>query len=89
MNNVIPISEARAHLPDLVSMAGDLSRKTYVTVKGRIKAVIVSARDLELMEATLDVLSDPELMEAIRRGKGDVKKGRVINLEDIKKELGL
>lgn len=89
MNNVISISEVRAKLPDLVNIANDLSQKTYISVKGKVKAAIVSARELELMEETLEVLSDPDLMKAIKEGKEDVKKGRLIDWEDIKKELDL
>lgn len=89
MNNVISISEVRAKLPDLVNIANDLSQKTYISVKGKVKAVIISARELELMEETLEVLSDPDLMKAIKEGKEDVKKGRLIDWEDIKKELDL
>lgn len=89
MNNVISISEVRAKLPELVNIAHDLSQKTYITVKGKVKAAIVSARDLELMEETLEVLSDPDLMKAIKEGKEDVKKGRLVSLEELKKELDL
>jgi len=89
MNNVISISEVRAKLPNLVSLAHNLSRKTYITVKGKVRAAIVSARELELMEASLEVLSNPILMESIKKGKEDLKKGRVIDWEDVKKELDL
>lgn len=89
MSNVISISEVRAKLPDLVNIAHDLSRKTYISVKGKVKAAIVSARDLELMEETLEVLSDPKLMQAIKEGKDDIKKGKLVDWEDIKNELNL
>jgi len=39
----------------------------------------------ELME-TLEVLSDPEMMKAIKRGKADIKAGRVTELRTILKE---
>ena len=39
----------------------------------------------ELME-TIDVLSDPEMMKAIKQGQDDVKAGRVKGLRCILKE---
>ena len=39
----------------------------------------------ELME-TLEVLSDPEMMKAIKKGKADIKAGRVTELRTILKE---
>ncbi|HEX7482465.1 MAG TPA: hypothetical protein VF350_03250 [Candidatus Bathyarchaeia archaeon] len=39
----------------------------------------------ELME-TIDVLSDPEMMKAIKQGKDDIKTGRVKDLRSLLKE---
>jgi len=89
MTNVIPISEARKKLPEIVDLADSLSQKTLITVKGNIKAAIVSARELELLEETLDVLSDPKTMVSIKKGLSQTKKGQLIDWEDLKEELEL
>jgi len=39
----------------------------------------------ELME-TIDVLSDPEMMKALKQGKDDIKAGRVKDLRSLLKE---
>ena len=79
--NVLPISEVRAKLPQLVEDTA--VRKTYITVKGRVKAVLIDPQELESMEATMEVLSDPELMKAIREGQEAIEKGETIPLEDV------
>ena len=89
MSNTIPISEARKKLPEIVDRADTLTQKTYITVRGKIKAALVNARELELLEETLEIMSDPKLADAIKQGEEDIKKGRLISLEDVKKELGL
>lgn len=89
MTNTLPISEVRKNLPEIVDLANTVSQKTYITVKGSVKAAIVSARELELMEETLDILSDPKAMKAIKKGKTQVKKGELIDWDDLKEELGL
>jgi len=76
-------------LPKLVENAATLSQKTLITVGGKIKAAIVNARELELMEETLEVLSDSEAMKAIKKGKKEIKKGKLIDWEDLKEELNL
>lgn len=88
-NNTLPISEARSKLPKLVDDAATLAHTTYITVKGRVKAAIIDVKELEAMEATLEVMSDPKLVEDIKEGLEDVKKGRLISYEQIKKELNL
>ena len=89
MNNTIPISEARAILPKLVENAAVLSQKTLITVGGKVKAAIVNARELELLEETLEILNDPKAMEAIKKGKEDIRKGKLVDWEDFKDELDL
>ena len=39
----------------------------------------------ELME-TIDILSDPEMMKALKQGKNDIKAGRVKDLRSLLKE---
>lgn len=86
---IIPISEARSKLPKLVDLADALSQKTLISVGGKVKAALVNAKDLELMEETLEILSDPKTMRAIRKGRKDVKKGQLIDWQDLKDALGL
>jgi len=48
------------------------------------------SRDLEVLDSiieTLEIVSDEELMESIRRAEEDVKAGRVRPLEEFLKEL--
>lgn len=87
--NTISLTQARATLPNLVSMATDISNKTYISVNGKVGAVLMNARDLELLEATVEVMSDEKAMKALKQGKSDVKKGKLISWEEIKKELDL
>ncbi|MEN8253594.1 MAG: type II toxin-antitoxin system Phd/YefM family antitoxin [Patescibacteria group bacterium] len=84
MNNVIPISQARASLPQLVDEAA--VRKAFITVKGKVKAVLMDPEELASMEATMEILSDPEAMKAIRQGVRDIENGDLIPWEQVKKE---
>ena len=48
------------------------------------------SKDLEMLDSiieTLEVMSDEELMESIRRAEEDIKAGRVRPLEEFLKEL--
>ena len=89
MANVLSISEARSNLPKIVDLADSVFQKTYITVKGKVKAAIVSARELDLLEETLEVLSDPKTMLAIKNGKKQIKSKELIDWEKLKEELGL
>ena len=43
----------------------------------------------ESLKETMEIMSDPTLMAAIREGEEDIKAGRYYDWEDVKKELGL
>lgn len=44
---------------------------------------------IEVLEETLDILSDPEAMAALRESLEDARAGRVHAWEDVQRELGL
>ena len=59
-----------------------------ITIKGIPEAVIMSKDDFDGWMATIETLSDPELMEQIHQSEEDFKAGRYEDWEDVKKELG-
>lgn len=54
--------------------------RVVITKYGRAAAVILSIEDLESLEETLAILSNPELMEGIREAEGDIAKRRTKRL---------
>ena len=50
--------------------------------------VTISSDEYESMKATLEILSDPEMMKQIEESKKQVKEGKVKKLDDLIKELG-
>jgi antitoxin YefM len=54
--------------------------RVVITKHGHPSAVMLSLEDLESLEETLAVLSDPELMAAIREANTDVAAGRTTRL---------
>lgn len=49
----------------------------------KAKWVTISSDEYESMKSTLEVLSDPELLEQIRESRGDYEKGRFKKLSEI------
>lgn len=89
MDQTLPISQARNQFPTLVDQVADLSQKVYITVNGQVKAALVNAVDLATMEATIEVLSDPDTMQAIKAGEADLKASDLVDWTEIKQELNL
>ncbi len=89
MIKTLPITKAREELTTLVDKASKQLDEYVITVNGVPAAVLMSALEFESWKETTAILSDPDLLMAIKEGEDDVKKGRVYDWEDVKKELKL
>lgn len=85
----VSATTARTNLYDLIDQVALSGKRIGITKKGELKVVLISQDDLDSLEATLDVMSDPGLMKAIRQGEKDMEAGRWVSWEDVKKELGI
>lgn len=76
MARVLPISEVKARLPELVTGVEDREEEIVVTRKGKPAAVLVNHAEYERLKETVDVLSDPDLMRQIRLSRRFYTAGR-------------
>lgn len=76
MAKTLPISEVKARLPELVTGVAEREEEVIVTKNGRPAAMLVSYEEYRRQKDTLDILSDPDLMEQIRRSRTFYQKGR-------------
>lgn len=83
-SNQIPISDARANLPDLVDKVSKYLNRVVITVNGKPKATLVSAEELESLEETAQVMAVPHIKKDIARSRKQIKKGQYIALSDLK-----
>jgi antitoxin YefM len=83
MPEMLPLSAVKARLSELVDRVAREQERVVVTRNGRPAAVLVSPDDLESLEETLAVLSDPELLADIREGMAAVKRGDVVSFDDV------
>ena len=80
---MVPLAEARANLSKLVDEAMTTHERIEVSKNGRRAAVILGADDYDSLLETLDILSDRDLMDAIRQGQADAERGDVYSLEEV------
>jgi len=79
MDYIVPISEARGRLPELIKKIAHIGRHLIITRNGRAEAVMISPAELE----TLEILADKNSLDSIRRAKKDIKEGRLHSFEDV------
>lgn len=87
MPDTFSLSYVKTHLSELADRVEGEHDRVVVTRNGRPAAVLVSPIDLESLEETLAVLSDPELMRQIREGEGAVEAGDTMTLDQLQESL--
>jgi prevent-host-death family protein len=84
MSDTLPLAQVKAHLSEIVDRVEREHDRIVLTRNGRPAAVIISPADLEALEDSLDLLSDPGGLEEIRAAQADAAGGRVLSAEDLR-----
>ncbi len=74
----------KTRLPELVAGVEEREEEVVVTKNGRPAAVLVNVQEYARLKETLDVLSDPDLMQQIAESRAFYKAGRKgLSFEDV------
>jgi prevent-host-death family protein len=79
----VPLTDAKTRLSELVERVDRERDRVVVTKNGRVAAVIISQEELEALEETIEILSDPELMASIRESRRQAAAGDLTDLESL------
>lgn len=77
--STLPLSEVKARLSEIAEEVATTHERVQVTRNGRDYVVLLAAADLEAMEATLELLSDPGAVQRIQRSEQDIADGDVLD----------
>jgi prevent-host-death family protein len=89
VTRIVPFTEARAHLTELLDDVQARHEHVVITRRGRPAAVVVSPEEWEALEEAVEILHDEELLAALRESEKDVEAGRLFSLDEVRRELGL
>ena len=83
----LPLSDAKAHLSEIADEVIRTHERVTVTRNGREAFVILAVEDLESIEATLELLGDPDAQARIAQSEADIEAGKVFSLDEIEADL--
>lgn len=84
---MVPLGEAKAHLSELVSRVHDHHERVTVTVHGRASAVLIAVEDLERIEETLSILSDPATLRRLADSDAELARGEAVSADELAETL--
>ena len=82
MADTLPFSEVKARLSEMADRVENQHDRILVTRNGRPSFILMSPDDLESLEQTLDIMSDPELVESLRISRQEAAEGKLLRLRD-------
>lgn len=85
----IPIVRARAMLTQLPELLADENRAVALTRRGKPVLAVMPWELFQSIVETMEIMGDPEMMEALRRGIRDVQEGNVVSLDEVVAQLGI
>ena len=83
MARILPLSEAKARLSQLVAEAEKNEEELIITRNGRPAAVLLSVDEFASWQETREIQRNPALMREIKRGLSQLKKGQRFTFEEV------
>ena len=81
--STLPLSEVKARLSEIAEEVDRTHERVRVTRNGRDYVVLISVDDLESMEATIELLSDPVALSHMREAEAAIAAEDVTTAEEM------
>jgi antitoxin YefM len=76
----LPLADVKNRLSEVVERLEREHGRVVITKHGRPAVVMLSIEDLESLEETLEILSNPSLLAEIREAEAEVAAGNAVTL---------
>ncbi len=87
MGKIVALSEAKARLSEIMKEVSETRDMVTITKGGTAAGVLLSTEEYESLIETLEILSDPKLMAALKQAEKAAGKGKMLSHEEIWSEL--
>jgi antitoxin YefM len=85
MGETMPLAEVKAHLSEVVDRVTAAHERVSITRHGHREAVVIAADDLDALEDTLDILSDPDAVQEIAEAREAAARGEGLDLAEVRR----
>lgn len=89
---ILSITEARKKIFEMVKDVQKPGVHYLLTEKGKPKIVVMSFDEFDSLMETMEILSDPEAVKAIKEADKDISEGnwdKFVDLDDVLKDLNV
>lgn len=86
VQEVIPITQAKRDLLDIVRKVEELDETVAITKNGVPVGILLNIERYEGLLETIDILSDKETMKALKRAQQQQRRGKFYTHEEVWEE---
>ena len=83
----VTLSNAKTNLARLLAEVDRLGERVVITRSGRPAGVLISVDEYEGLMETLEILADPEMAAAVRRGLEEAERGDTLDHEELWRDI--
>ena len=83
----LPVSTVKARLNELARTVATEHERISLTRNGVADTILISAADLDALEATIELLSDPSVMADLAEAKAERERGLSTSSEEMARLL--
>jgi antitoxin YefM len=80
----LPLSEAKARLFEIADEVARTHERVLITNNGRGYIVLMSVADLESIEATMELLADPEAQRRVAASEREISSGDTLTPDEVR-----
>ncbi len=80
----LPLSEVKTRLSEIAEGVATTHERVQITKNCRDYVVLIAAEELESIEATMELLSDPEAQQRLARSEQDIVRGDVLDESQVR-----
>src|SRR5258708_39733834 len=85
MSETMPLAKVKAHLSEVVDRVSASHERVNITRHGHREAVLIAADDLDALEDTLDILSNPDAVREIAQAREAAARGGGLDLTGVRR----
>jgi antitoxin YefM len=83
----LPLSDVKARLSEIAEEVDRTHERVHITRNGREYVVLISAEDLESIEATLELLSHPAAQQRMAKSQQEIDRGEGLTPDQVEQSL--
>jgi antitoxin YefM len=85
MTETMPLAKVKAHLSEVVDRVIASHERVNITRHGHREAVVIAADDLDALEETLEILSNPAAIREIDEAREAAARGEGLDLAEVRR----